>query len=405
MQNRVLPVRLEGPIKVEAEVKATMVGDNGKSAYEIAVAHGYKGTEQEWLDSLKGLQGPQGEPGPKGAPFRYEDFTPEQLEALKGSKGDKGNPFVYADFTTEQLEALKGPKGDKGEDGRDGASATVDNAHQLLLQGNVWCESASVDNVLTALIGNISKPFPRSDVKPLTFTQPQKGDTILFLQGEDHYKVGIDNTRPTEIINGTATIKIPTYDKDDIAVNYYNMLGEKVSHIIIAGFKKLQFTDKNGIRVFKEGNVLTVDLTNQTDNIDKNYDISDRPTWVYDGVTEFKFTSNTPNKIIGYAETSKIPVDNLYTTLNGLNNPNISTVYYQYGNDTTPVEVPINRKLYRSYIVNNQRQVQLLLEQSIRAQLSSVYKAKAVYISNPLTEQFNDVIRVVGTYYKETDDE
>ena len=405
MQNKALPVRFEGPIKVEAEVKATMVGDNGKSAYEIAVAHGYKGTEQEWLDSLKGLQGPQGEPGPKGAPFRYEDFTPEQLEALKGSKGDKGNPFVYADFTTEQLEALKGPKGDKGEDGRDGASATVDNAHQLLLQGNVWCESASVDNVLTALIGNISKPFPRSDVKPLTFTQPQKGDTILFLQGEDHYKVGIDNTRPTEIINGTATIKIPIYDKDDIAVNYYNMLGEKVSHIIIAGFKKLQFTDKNGIRVFKEGNVLTVDLTNQTDNIDKNYDISDRPTWVYDGVTEFKFTSNTPNKIIGYAETSKIPVDNLYTTLNGLNNPNISTVYYQYGNDTTPVEVPINRKLYRSYIVNNQQQVQLLLEQSIRAQLSSVYKAKAVYISNPLTEQFNDVIRVVGTYYKETDDE
>lgn len=405
MQNKALPVRIEGPIKVDAEVKAIMVGDNGKSAYEIAVAHGYKGTEQEWLDSLKGLQGPQGEPGPKGAPFRYEDFIPGQLEALKGPKGDKGNPFVYADFTTEQLEALKGPKGDKGEDGRDGASATVDNAHQLLLQGNVWCESASVDNVLTALIGNISKPFPRSDVKPLTFTQPQKGDTILFLQGEDHYKVGIDNTRPTEIINGTATIKIPTYDKDDIAVNYYNMLGEKVSHIIIAGFKKLQFTDKNGIRVFKEGNVLTVDLTNQTDNIDKNYDISDRPAWVYDGVTEFKFTSNTPNKIIGYAETSKIPVDNLYTTLNGLNNPNISTVYYQYGNDTTPVEVPINRKLYRSYIVNNQRQVQLLLEQSIRAQFSSVYKAKAVYISNPLTEQFNDVIRVVGTYYKETDDE
>jgi len=31
MQNKVLPVRIESPIKVEAEVKATMVGDNGKS--------------------------------------------------------------------------------------------------------------------------------------------------------------------------------------------------------------------------------------------------------------------------------------------------------------------------------------------------------------------------------------
>lgn len=53
MQNKVLPVRFEGPIKVEAEVKATMVGDIGKSAYEIALAHGFVGTEEEWLESLK----------------------------------------------------------------------------------------------------------------------------------------------------------------------------------------------------------------------------------------------------------------------------------------------------------------------------------------------------------------
>ena len=53
MQNKVLPVRFESPIKVEAEVKATLVGDNGKSAYEIALAHGFVGTEEEWLESLK----------------------------------------------------------------------------------------------------------------------------------------------------------------------------------------------------------------------------------------------------------------------------------------------------------------------------------------------------------------
>ena len=52
MQNEALPVRIEGPIKVEAEVKATMVGNNGKSAYEIALAHGFVGTEAEWLESL-----------------------------------------------------------------------------------------------------------------------------------------------------------------------------------------------------------------------------------------------------------------------------------------------------------------------------------------------------------------
>ena len=53
MQNEALPVRIEGPIKVEAEVKATMVGNNGKSAYEIALVHGFVGTEEEWLESLK----------------------------------------------------------------------------------------------------------------------------------------------------------------------------------------------------------------------------------------------------------------------------------------------------------------------------------------------------------------
>ena len=74
-------------IKVDKETTLPLIEGVGKSAYAIAVYHGFKGTEQEWLDSLKGLQG---EPGPKGEPFTYADFTTEQLENLKGSKGDVG---------------------------------------------------------------------------------------------------------------------------------------------------------------------------------------------------------------------------------------------------------------------------------------------------------------------------
>lgn len=66
-------------------------------------------------DGVNGAKGEQGTPGPKGEPFRFSDFTQEQLNALKGPKGDKGEPFKYSDFTSEQLQALKGPKGDKGE--------------------------------------------------------------------------------------------------------------------------------------------------------------------------------------------------------------------------------------------------------------------------------------------------
>ena len=98
----------------------------------------------------KGDPGPRGEKGDKGDPFTYEDFTQEQLESLKvttkgtsvpgpqgpagakgdpgpqgprgeaGPKGDKGDPFKYSDFTPEQLAALKGPKGDKGDPGPQG---------------------------------------------------------------------------------------------------------------------------------------------------------------------------------------------------------------------------------------------------------------------------------------------
>lgn len=40
--------------------------EDGKSAYEIAVEHGYEGTEAQWLASLQGAQGPAGADGQQG---------------------------------------------------------------------------------------------------------------------------------------------------------------------------------------------------------------------------------------------------------------------------------------------------------------------------------------------------
>lgn len=245
MQNKALPVRIEGPIKVDAEVKAIMVGDNGKSAYEIAVAHGYKGTESEWLESLKGLQGPQGEPGPKGDPFTYADFTPDQVEALKGPKGDKGN---------------------------DGASATADNAHQLLLQGNVWCESASVDDVLTALIGNMGKPFPRTEFKPLTIPSVIKGQQVVAVTGEPRYSVKVvgNDTPFTLDSTGTCNVNIPPLGEDDIKITYHNFTGAKVGDYTIAGVQTGAVADEdyteNGIVYKRYGDVLKMNITDNTVN-------------------------------------------------------------------------------------------------------------------------------------------
>lgn len=351
------------------------------------------------------VPGTQGIKGDKGDPFRYEDFTPEQLAALKGPKGDKGDDGLSA-FKIAQLNGFQGTDVEwlkllKGEKGKD---ASADNAHQLLLQGNVWCESANVDDVLTAMIGNIGKPFPRTDIKPLTFTQPTKGQTELSLQGENHYKVCLDSDsgESVEIMNGIATITIPAFGKDDIVVDYFNMLGVKVSNITVTGIKELQFTDKNGITVFKEGNVLTIDLTNQTDNIDKNYDISDRPAWVYDGVTEFKFISNSPNKIIGYAETSKIPLDKLYATLNTIGNPNIKTIYAQYGEIGKETFVPVFRRVYRSVGDGASRKVTFLGQQLI-PQRVELERIKADYFA-VMTEPFDGYVNGFGDFYKTAPD-
>ena len=45
------------------------------------------------------------------------DSKIEAIELTPGPKGDKGDPFTYNDFTAEQLAALKGEKGDKGDTG------------------------------------------------------------------------------------------------------------------------------------------------------------------------------------------------------------------------------------------------------------------------------------------------
>lgn len=54
----------------------------------------------------KGDKGNKGDKGDRGAAFRWEDFTPAQLAALKG---DKGDAFRWEDFTAAQIETLQAP--------------------------------------------------------------------------------------------------------------------------------------------------------------------------------------------------------------------------------------------------------------------------------------------------------
>lgn len=75
-------------------------GDDGKSAYELAVENGYQGTEEEWLASLKGSAGDQGDDG----------ITPK-LEV-------RDDGYWYISYDNGQTWNKLGPAtGDPGEDG------------------------------------------------------------------------------------------------------------------------------------------------------------------------------------------------------------------------------------------------------------------------------------------------
>lgn len=97
-----------------------LVGGEGKSAYEVAVANGYTGTELQWLGSLVGNPGPAGPVGPTG------------LTGPTGSPGPTGAIGPVGD---------RGPQGAKGDPGPIGATGrTVYHS----ADGGAWTPSGNI---------------------------------------------------------------------------------------------------------------------------------------------------------------------------------------------------------------------------------------------------------------------
>ena len=198
--------------------------------------------------SIPGIKGENGRDGANGV----DGLSAFKIAQLNGFQGT-------------EAEWLKSLKGEKGKD------ASADNAHQLLLQGNVWAESASVDDVLTALIGNIGKPFPRTEFKPLTTPSVIQGQQVVVVTGEPHYSVKVlgNDTPFTLDSTGACTITIPPLGEDDIKLTYHNFTGAKVADYTIKGVSNehadAEYTE-NGIVYKLYGDVLKMNITNNTVN-------------------------------------------------------------------------------------------------------------------------------------------
>jgi len=130
----------------EQEWLDSLVGEDGASAYEIAAANGFEGSESEWLESLRGADGESGQNGTDGQPGAsayeiaaangFEGSESEWLESLRGADGENGQNGTdgqpgasayqiavtngFEGSESEWLESLRGADGENGQNGTDG---------------------------------------------------------------------------------------------------------------------------------------------------------------------------------------------------------------------------------------------------------------------------------------------
>lgn len=217
--------------KVGKEIVLPIVEGAGKSAYAIAVAHGFKGSEQDWLDSLRG---PKGDPGDKGDPLKFSDLTPEQLNALKGKKGDPGNP------------------------------GSAERAAELLKDKNVYLPDASVDTVLAKLVEILGDTI-HVVYKQLEYFQPVAGQEFLDLKGEPHFKVSVNGGEKRVFESDNMRVPIKAFGEDDINVTYYDLADREVGVISIKGLESTvaddTYTDATGVKFAKFGKKLVLRLS------------------------------------------------------------------------------------------------------------------------------------------------
>jgi hypothetical protein len=115
-------------------------GEDGASAYEVAVANGFVGDEAAWLASLVGPAGPKGDKGDPGDQGPQGIPGPQGERGLQGEQGPAG-----ADSTVPGPQGPQGERGEKGDPGDPGppGKSAYERAVDLGFEGSEqeWLDS------------------------------------------------------------------------------------------------------------------------------------------------------------------------------------------------------------------------------------------------------------------------
>ena len=127
--------------------KISEKGNDGKSAYEIAVEHGFVGTETEWLESLKGVDGKDGVNGKDGCDGR------NGVDGLPGKDGKSG------------ADGLPGRDGIDGTDGKSAYIIAVE--HGFSGTENEWLQSLKGADGRDGITPDMSDYATKADIAEL----------------------------------------------------------------------------------------------------------------------------------------------------------------------------------------------------------------------------------------------
>ena len=136
--------------------KISEKGKDGKSAYEIAVEHGFVGTETEWLESLKGVDGKDGVNGKNGCDGR------NGVDGLPGKDGKDGADGVPGH------NGADGKNGVDGINGSDGKSAYIIAVeHGFSGTENEWLQSLKGADGKDGITPDMSDYATKADIANL----------------------------------------------------------------------------------------------------------------------------------------------------------------------------------------------------------------------------------------------
>lgn len=200
-------------------------GDTGKSAYDEWLNLGNEGSVADFINSLR------------GEPFTYEDFTEEQLQALKGEQGERGEQGArgeqgddaygvwlkagHVGSLQDFFDYNKGKKGDKGEQGIQGIQGIQGERGERGERGEQGVQGEKGDK------GDTGAPLTfddltEEDIDEIATRVPHlyKEATIDFGDNED--------TVSLALMDSVTITKMRTSNVKEVHISYGSTIKQKV---------------------------------------------------------------------------------------------------------------------------------------------------------------------------------